>query len=267
MKKINCPVCNSSEIKLFLKMKDFAYSKCLKCSLVYQNPQPSMEIITAIYDRSYFDYEIQNQINFAELAKLGLKDINFDKITKDFETKKILDIGCATGLLLKYFKDNGWDTTGIEICKESAEYGIKNYDLNIIQKPIEEAKLSDNSFDIVHLAHLIEHTPDPDIVIKETYRVLKPGGYLILTTPNISGLAFKIFRKKWRSAIFQHLFLFSKKTMKKLLVKNNYKIEKIISWGSFLPIDINPPKFLKKIADRACKKLNIGDVMLFLAKK
>jgi hypothetical protein len=55
--------------------------------------------------------------------------------------------------------------------------------------------------------------------------------------------------------------------MKKLLIKHNFKIEKVISWGSFLPVDIKPPKFLKRIADRLTKKLNIGDVMLFLARK
>jgi 2-polyprenyl-3-methyl-5-hydroxy-6-metoxy-1,4-benzoquinol methylase len=243
-------------------MEDYIYQKCTECGLIYQNPRPIFKELKKRYTRNYFNYEHSNQDNFFNLMKLGLRDIRFDRLyAGDNGGKKFLDIGCATGLLLNHMKDKGWNTTGVEICKPSAEYARKKFGLNVFIGTLEEAQFPDNYFDVIHFSHLIEHVPDPRVLLLEVKRILKEDGHVILTTPNIDGFQARLSRQEWRSAIPDHIYLFAKKTMKKLLSDIHFHIIKQISWGG-IPVG-KRSKFLKYPADKLAKFFNVGDVMLF----
>jgi len=262
LEEISCNICNSKKATPFLKMDGFAYQKCVNCSLVFQNPRPVFDDLKKRYAENYFDYEISNQENFFALMKLGLRDIRFDEFYKnDVKKKRFLDIGCATGLLLNHMKSKGWITKGVEICKQSAEYGIKNFGLDVFTGTLEEAAFPDHYFDAVHFSHLIEHVPDPKALLLEIRRILKRDGRMILTTPNAGGFQARAAKGTWRSAIPDHIYLFTKKTMKTLLERTEYKIIKQLSWGG-IPAG-KRPGVIKKPADRLAKYFNVGDVMLF----
>ena len=263
---ITCNVCEGDDFNHYMDCDGFFYVRCRGCGLVLQNPQPTQHEINNIYDESYFHYEFENHNAFFHLMELSLNDINFNEITKKYNgSRKVLDIGCATGLLLNKLQNEGWDSHGVEICEASAQYARDNFNLNIYNKNLFECNFPDNHFEVIHFSHLIEHVPNPKNFLKEVYRILQPNGYIIVTTPNVEGFFVKIFKSKWRSAIFQHLFLFSKKSLKKLLIKTGFSILKQISWGG-LPIEVSKGK-IKKLTDRWVKQLNLGDVMLFLATK
>ena len=262
LEKISCNVCESKNSTPYLVMNGFTYQKCNNCGLVYQNPRPLYDDLKKRYGDNYFEYEISNQENFFRLMKLGLRDINFNILFKDtLDRKNFLDIGCATGLLLNYMKNKGWNTKGVEICRQSAEYGIKNFGLDIFIGTLEEAGFPDNYFDVVHFSHLIEHVPDPKALLYEVRRIMKKDSHIILTTPNADGFQARFAKEKWRSAIPDHVYLFTKKTMRTLLINTRYRIIKQVSWGG-IPVG-KRPNFLKRPADRLAKFFNIGDVMLF----
>ncbi|HEO64687.1 MAG TPA: class I SAM-dependent methyltransferase, partial [Spirochaetes bacterium] len=107
--------------------------------------------------------------------------------------------------------------------------------------------------------------PSPSDFLKEVYRILKPGGYIIVTTPNVEGLFAKIFRKNWRSVRTDHLFLFSRKNLRDLLEQCGFNVLKYRSWGG-IPVEMSSGK-IKQITDYWVKYFNVGDVMLFLAQK
>lgn len=261
-KNIECPVCNETLYKEFWDLGAFSFSKCPKCSLVYQNPQPLSSDIHVRYDNDYFKYEIENESSFLELMLLGLKDIGFipEKINKD--SKSILDIGCATGLFLSYMKGLGWDTKGVEVCKEACDYGNRVRGVNIYHGILESAEIPRESFDIIHLSHVIEHVNEPDAFLNCIYDLLKPGGTIYCTTPNVSGFQAKLFKIRWRSAIADHLFLFSTYTLRKLLSKAGFQELKYKTWGG-LCRGSGYPNWIKFIADRLSKPLGFGDVMIF----
>jgi SAM-dependent methyltransferase len=257
-----CNICGSKEAETFLQFEAFGYQRCRNCGLVYQNPRPVFKDLKKRYGAHYFQYEITNQDNFFNLMKLGLRDIGFDRLFQlERGRKRFLDIGCATGLLLNHMKEKGWDCHGVEICGESAEYGIKNFRLDIFIGTLEEASFPNCYFDAIHFSHLIEHVPDPIGLLIEIKRVLKPEGYIVLTTPNVAGLQARVAGTDWRSAIPDHVYLFSKKTMKRLLMKTGFEILKQVSWGG-IPAG-KRPDFIKKPIDRLAKFFNFGDVMLF----
>jgi 2-polyprenyl-3-methyl-5-hydroxy-6-metoxy-1,4-benzoquinol methylase len=178
---------------------------------------------------------------------------------------EFLDIGCATGLLLKKMERRGWQVKGVELCPSSVEYGKNIRKLDIFQGTMEEAMYSEGQFSVVHSSHLIEHLTDPSSYIQEVFRILKPGGLFVTTTPNANSLQAKLFGKSWRSAIADHMFLFSLSTLIKLIKIRKFDILQTGTWGG-LAAGIVPP-IIKKPVDIMAKKFGFGDVMVVLAQK
>jgi len=247
---------------------------------VQRNPQPDKNEIIKRYNSTfgndYLSYEIENEAAFLKLQQLALKDVKFARLEKklfkqinadantNLNAPCILDIGCATGSLLEDLNKRGWSVTGVEI-SPCAEYAREKRKLNVKSDTLEECNFSDSSFDVVHASHLIEHLNDPKIFLQEVYRVLKEKGHLFITTPNINGFQARLFRGQWRSAIFDHLYLFSDRTLIKLLKTAGFKIVKCRTWGGLAAG--SAPKWIKKPADFLVKQFGCGDVMIVHAKK
>jgi hypothetical protein len=100
-------------------------------------------------------------------------------------------------------------------------------------------------------------------MLLEVRRVLKPAGHVFVTTPNVRGAQALWARENWRSAIPDHVYLFSKKTLRGLFETTGYRVVTQVSWGG-IPAG-KRPGFIKKPADRIAKLFNVGDVMLFHA--
>lgn len=270
---IPCALCGGLKFKKALICEGFEYVRCRNCGLVQMNPQPLKEEIISRYSDKfggeYLSYEIENEAAFLKLQQLALKDASFFKLEKIFflgdkDKPSVLDIGCATGTLLSFLRERGWRVTGVEI-SPSAEFARSEKKLDVKSLPLEENKFPAESFDAILASHLIEHLNDPCSFLKEVNRVLKKDGLLFITTPDISGFQAKIYKGRWRSAIFDHLYLFSKGTLKKMLIKHGFKIQKVRTWGG-LAAGFNPV-FIKRFADKAVKFLNNGDVMIIRARK
>jgi SAM-dependent methyltransferase len=267
VKNICCPICSSEKEKhsLLYKYAAFSFKKCKICGLVLQNPQPVFKDISRRYDKEYFDYEIKNEESFFSLMDMALSDIGFDFLDFSDLPKRILDIGCATGKFLYEFKNKGWDVSGIEICHEAAEYGNKYRNVNIHNCTLEKAAFPEKSFSVVHASHLIEHLNDPASFFGEVHRILNDKGYLIIVTPNIDSFQNFIFKSGWRSAIADHLFLYSLKTLEKICNNNGFILLKKGTWGG-IPVG-KAPVFVKKVVDNLAKKIGLGDVMVTLFRK
>jgi 2-polyprenyl-3-methyl-5-hydroxy-6-metoxy-1,4-benzoquinol methylase len=265
-KRVPCNICGADDFQEVIRGNHHVFVRCNHCGLVYQNPQPIIDDLKNRYKNNYFEYEIKNEENFFNLMKCGLRDIGFNDMTPDtFATGNFLDIGCATGMLLDYMRTKGWDVFGVDICKESADYGIQKRGLNITIGTLHDADFSAAFFSIIHFSHLIEHVTDPKALLREVDRVLEPNGYAILTTPNIDGFQARLFKKRWRSAIPDHLYLFSKTTLSRLLDDAGFTIVKTVTWGG-LAVG-TAPCFIKRPIDMMAKRFGFGDVMLFLVKK
>ena len=272
---VPCACCGGLVFKPALDCGQFSFVRCASCGLVQRNPQPVRDEIiarySAIFGGDYLSYELENEAAFLNLQQLALKDSNFYKLEKILMTRavnegppSVLDVGCATGALLAFLRTRGWRVTGVEI-SPCAEYAQKERNLDVRQLPLEESSFPAGCFDIVLASHLIEHLNDPLSFLLETHRVLKDGGYVFITTPNISGFQARLYGSRWRSAIFDHLYLFSVRTLTKLLKKTGFKIEKVSTWGG-LAAGL-APSCLKKTADFFAKRLGFGDVMIIKAKK
>ena len=278
-KLIPCTLCGGTQFEASLSCDGFSYVRCVSCSLVQINPQPLAGEISGRYNarfgKDYLAYELANEEAFLNLQLLALNDVKFreleEKLIKNRSNTvpgkkmRILDIGCATGSLLAHLSERGWETTGVEISAPQAEYGRSVRKMDIRTLPLDENNFPDGYFDVILASHLIEHLNNPGAMIGEVNRILAPDGSFFVTTPNIAGFQALVFKSRWRSAIFDHLYLFSMKTLKKLLAEKGFTVEKTAAWGGLAAG--TAPLFLKHIADRAVKWFGGGDVMIIRAVK
>jgi SAM-dependent methyltransferase len=235
------------------------------------NPQPVQAAVSRRYreghGEDYLRYELAHEAAFLRLQELALEDGGFPALEtalRNRGTPKVLDAGCATGALLDKLRNRGWETTGVEI-SPAAAYARRERGLDVRSLPLEENRFPGAYFDLVLASHLIEHLTDPKAFVREVCRITAPGGRFFVTTPNIAGFQARLFRGRWRSAIFDHLYLFSIRTLSRLLREQGFTPERIVTWGG-LAAGSAPPR-IKALADRWAKRFRFGDVMLIRAVK
>jgi len=273
---VPCALCGGGRFVPSLSCEGFSYVRCAGCGLVQINPQPVAESVRGRYGENYLAYEIENEESFLTLQRLGLADAGFFEIERELMGRKdgppgesgrrprVLDVGCATGALLAFLEGRNWQVTGAEI-SPSAEYARDRRGLDVRSAAVEDCGFPDASFDVVLASHLIEHLNRPGDFIREAARILSPGGYFLLTTPNIGGFQARLFGSRWRGAIFDHLYLFSVRTLKAMLAAGGFVTAGVYTWGG-LAVG-TAPGAVKRIADRAVKLCGAGDVMLVKARK
>lgn len=261
----NCPICGKSRFSEVFNKKWHRshFVRCRKCGLIFQNPQEPLDTTKKRYKDEYFKYEVENQHNFFNLVKKTIDDYGILSLLP--ENGHVLEIGSATGLFLQYMDRQGFSSTGIEICKESVDYGRSHFNVNLLHTTLEDARLESESFDFVHFSHLIEHLNNPRSFVAQIYTLLRKGGYIVVTTPNASGLFSNFYVENWRCIVDDHLFLFNKHNLRRLLVSEGFEITKELTWGS-IPKGAALAPF-KKTADKLVKVFGMGDVVSFLARK
>ena len=144
-----------------------------------------------------------------------------------------------------------------------ADYARASFGLKIITGTIETASLPDESFDVIIATHLIEHLNDPRSFLKEVMRLMRAESKLYLVTPNAGGFQARIMGPRWRSAIRDHLYLFSKRTLPAMLLAEGLHVDYVGTWGGW-PAAMKPRCF-KKPVDGLAKRMGWGDVMILSA--
>jgi len=98
---------------------------------------------------------------------------------------RILEVGCGTGAIVYELSSSGCDITGTDISGCAVEYGLKKYPgVKLEIQATESLDYPDESFDLVLSFDLLEHLMDVDRHLSQVRRILRPGGYYLLQTPN-----------------------------------------------------------------------------------
>jgi ubiquinone/menaquinone biosynthesis C-methylase UbiE len=193
-----------------------------------------------------------------------LNKANILSLFKEDRNSRLIDLGCDDGVwALEIAKKIGTDDiSGIEIIESKAEIAqnsgikVKISDLNL-KFPFE-----DNLFDAVHCNQVIEHVKDTDLFVSELYRILKPGGYAVISTENLASwhnigalvfgyMPFSLVNTTyktaalgnplaphnnqdfWESSSWQHVRVFTTKGLKHLFELFGFKVEQIYGAGYY----------------------------------
>jgi SAM-dependent methyltransferase len=119
----------------------------------------------------------------------------------------------------------GWEVTGVEPDGEAAKVALERFGLSVHEGALEEVAFPDDTFDAITMSHVVEHLPDPISTISECRRILKKGGRLVVTVPNIESLSYRIYREAWRGLeVPRHLFLFSSPTLRACVERSGLQL-------------------------------------------
>lgn len=207
--------------------------RCGKCGLIFPNPMPvpinGLEQHYAISPDAFFhNHETSSREQAAEYLLRPVETLLGRK-------GRLLDIGAGRGELLRVAKEQGWAAVGIEPSPTFAEYALDYSGAEIMQEPIERCGFADRSFDVVILSAVLEHLYQPDDMIREISRVLRPGGVLYVDVPNEDGLFFRVGnlyqRLRGRNWVINlsptfspfHVFGFTPRSLRSLLAKHGLK--------------------------------------------
>jgi SAM-dependent methyltransferase len=142
----------------------------------------------------------------------------------------LLDVGCGGGWLLESMKSLGWTVEGVDLDPQAVA-GARSRGLQVHLGQVEQLRLPAERFDVVTMSHYIEHVYQPAVVIAACYRLLKPGGRLVMVTPNTRSLGHRLYRKDWMHLDPpRHLHLFNPGTLADTARRGGFR--KLTAWTS-----------------------------------
>lgn len=242
----SCPVCEHKEFTEFLTCTDFFTTsetfdikRCNKCGFLFTQNFPSEAIIGKYYDvPDYVSHSDTKKgiVNYlyhqARRFMLNQKASLIEKMCGGSKGT-ILDYGCGTGYFLQTMERNGWESIGIEKSSTARDFTAREFGL-ITHDPDYLTSLPDASFDAITLWHVLEHIENPDQLIIQLKRVLKPSGKLIFALPNSESYDAKHYGEYWAAFdVPRHLWHFSPSTITKL--GENHRLKLVSQKG--MPLD------------------------------
>lgn len=138
---------------------------------------------------------------------------------------RLLDVGCGLGFLLSAL-DARWERHGVEVSRYAGERAAEHARVHV--GTLERAAYPAEHFDCVVLHHVIEHVDDPVSLIREARRVMRPGGWLVLGTPDFDCAAARRFGPRFRLLHDPtHVSLFTNESMHRFLRDHGFEIRRV----------------------------------------
>jgi len=195
---------------------------------------------------------------------------------------RLLEIGCACGFLLLAAQRRGFAAEGVEMSQWASGVARERYGLTVHTGRLEEAGLAADAFDVVVLADVIEHLTDPRATVREIRRITRPGGRVVVLTPDVGSLTARLAGPRWWGLLDDHYFYFSRPTIRRLFESEGFSIETLRAQGRGFPVShwlfkLQPySAVLHRLAERGAQMLrladrrisiNLGDQMACVARK
>jgi 2-polyprenyl-3-methyl-5-hydroxy-6-metoxy-1,4-benzoquinol methylase len=222
-----CDLCGAGDPQHVLDSPrlDGPLVRCRNCGLVYvgtrrndftfaagADEQRSEALAATVATLGLVDHRIED----AELPlRIRADEERLQRLLRHLETRNsLLDVGAATGTFLAVARDAFADATGIEpdpITSAQARAAGLNVRTGTL------ADIDQGGFDAITMLHVIEHLDSPHETVTRVAELLRPGGAVLIETPTIDNVWFRLAPKRWRQLIPDHYFFFSRATLERLL--------------------------------------------------
>jgi SAM-dependent methyltransferase len=202
--------------------------------LVRSNPIIDQKRINALYVQSCFIFGKEAPYTartYASLLKKMMKDHISGKISS------LLEIGSSTGFFLEEAMAMGFhDVAGFEPSKDCYAHAREAVKCRIINSVYDPAALGGKTFDLACSFHVFDHLTDPIAALVSIKHCLNPGGYVLLVCHDVESWSAKLLGD--HSPIFdvEHIYLFSRKTVRKLFESVGFRILEVGSLANCYPL-------------------------------
>ena len=241
-----CNLCGANDARVMFHRRGIDFMQCRQCGLEWVHPLPDMERLRELYSsQRYFRTDSISQYGYSDYVRnkhlyVNLFNRRLDAILRHTNNHqgRLLDVGCATGVLLELARLRGWEVQGVDVSSYATQIARDYYRLDVFTGTLEEANYPDQRFDVVVMDDLIEHVGDPSELVRESCRILAPGGLLTMNTPNRAGLWHLLMGRRWfHYKQSEHLVFFSPRVITDLLDRQGFDVLDIHSSSKI--IDMN----------------------------
>jgi len=216
-----CQLCNRDELEKFEIPNSSVLWLCRDCEL-YQYGEIVDEDAYAAEYHSGYERHREQKIRTANI-RLNRAASLLDRSSA--QPPKLLDVGCSVGATLEAAKQFGWDGIGVDVSQDAVNFCIE---AGLNAQKVDGLKLpfADNSFDIVCNWHVVEHVADVRETLAEWNRVTKPGGLLVMETPDAASPKVRklgpSYRKFWAP---EHTYTFTFKNLSRFVKDSGFEVE------------------------------------------
>ncbi len=181
---LQCPLCASARLKnRAVEWKGGLFSLCQTCGFIFQNPVPDAAASRQFYEQRYYA-DLKAAEPKIRQARSAIYEDVLRRLESEKRTGKILDVGAGFGDFMSAAETCGWQSWGLEPSREAWESAHSRFGERMLFGTAEEAVFEKGSFDAVTLWNVLDCLPDPSVVLHKIRIWLRPGGVLILRTPN-----------------------------------------------------------------------------------
>ena len=235
MEEVSCLFGHEGPAELLFERPDwwlgtagrFAWYRCPTCGLRFLNPRPTLAEIDGYYPAEYAAYRPAIAEERWRLMRWKRRR-NLQPLVKGIMDRSpspgaLLDVGCATGNFLAEMRRQGWRVQGVELKPEAAAYARQRLQLDVFTGDLLASPFPPDSFDVVTLWDVLEHTHDPVAILQKVYELLRPEGLLAFSIPDPDSAGAQTFGPYWIGYDApRHLYLFSGDSLRLLLKKSQF---------------------------------------------
>jgi SAM-dependent methyltransferase len=204
--------------------------RCRSCSLRYVNPRPQAGLIIESYSTAEDPtFVAQNQSRIHSFQRVLRKMLRLEG-RRSAEGQRFLDIGCAGGASLVAARACGFDPVGVEPSRWMADYGRHMYGVDIRDGILQPAMFEAETFDVITLWDVLEHSPEPKALLDLICRLLRPKGTLILSYPDFQSLVARLLGDRWPFWLSVHILYYDRSTIARQLAGSGFRIRRYLPY-------------------------------------
>jgi SAM-dependent methyltransferase len=238
----NCPVCDANNTKIYLDSPEHEMQpsmigssrqrlgpgrilRCQKCGFGFRQLRSSPRQLAELYqkmDPSVYESELTGRKKTASR--------HLEIVSQFVFGRRLLDVGCASGLFLSLAQTAGWEVSGVEpnqkLCAAAEKLvGAKGA---VQCSDLEGAELT-AGFDVLTLWDVLEHVPKPQVFLSACRRLLRADGFLFLNVPDLNSKEARLLGRRWPLLLPEHLNYFTRESLAICAEQSGFRVLRFTS--------------------------------------
>lgn len=227
LEAVLCPICEQDRARVFaVDYYGFRIVRCETCQLLYLHPRPNFNwLVENLYVEEYHQ-TLPAVAEMPDAIRRYLFSRQLEGIERHVQGGSLLDVGCGQGGFLAFAQQRGWRVYGTEVSPEL---------VSALQRALpqgtffcgrlDEVDFRGQRFDAIYLNHVLEHTQNPVLLLKQAAELLRESGVIYVSVPNVASLDarlknllshLRLKRKRFRHlAALHHLWFFTAETLER----------------------------------------------------
>lgn len=203
--------------------------------MMWLDPQPDEQFYRRLYREQYHTATAENplfeqgtlDVHSDEKCLREAAVLRLDEIERFASAGRFLEVGFGSGHTLQEARRRGWDVLGIELAQSCVDEIVAK-GIPAVCTELPSYSGSDETFDVIGMYSVIEHTHHPDAYLRHAHSLLKPGGLLVLRLPDTAA-------DGPPASLLAHLHHFNSATITELLRRSHFEVLQIGAFGLWRP--------------------------------